>query len=185
MLRYWFMTSTFYGNWLPGDPRGSVSTRHSIDGDEILNNVFGDAFDRPMPRMEEFSQKLMKGPPVRLNLEQSRLVMHQFCETSSFRGWHLTAAAIMHNHMHWIVAAPEADLPADIFRDYKAYASRKLTHHYGRPPSGTWWTEGGSKRLLVNEAAIAEVTEYVAAQRNPLVIWVSGEWLVGGEGNAE
>jgi hypothetical protein len=25
MDRYWFLTSTTYGNWLPGDPRGFVS----------------------------------------------------------------------------------------------------------------------------------------------------------------
>src|SRR5437763_1061534 len=25
MDRYWLLSSTFYGNWLPGDPRGFVS----------------------------------------------------------------------------------------------------------------------------------------------------------------
>ena len=183
MTRYWFMTSTFYGNWLPGDARGSVSGRHFLDDDKIINNQFGDAYDSSMPNLEAFSRKQMKGPPVQLNLDQARLVMRQFHETTAVRGWHMRAAAIMNNHMHWLVAAAEADLAATILRDYKAYASRKLTQCSGRPASGPWWTEGGSTRLLPDEAALARVTEYVAAQKNPLVVWVAGEWLVGGEGD--
>lgn len=36
--------------------------------------------------------------------------------------------------------------------------------------------------LRPDDTAIARVTEYVASQKNPLAVWVAGEWLVGDEG---
>src|SRR3954447_483034 len=35
MDRFWLLTSTFYGNWLPGDPRGFVSRVRDVRPDEV------------------------------------------------------------------------------------------------------------------------------------------------------
>jgi hypothetical protein len=49
MDRYWLLTSTFYGNWLPGGPRGSVTSVHDEPGARRRHNSPGAPVDGPMP----------------------------------------------------------------------------------------------------------------------------------------
>ena len=80
----------------------------------------------------------------------------------------------MNNHFHIVVTAGEEIQSTDILGDFKSYASRVLNRRYGKPESGTWWTESGSRRPLPNEKALEEAVDYVLyRQPNPLVVWSS------------
>jgi hypothetical protein len=78
----------------------------------------------------------------------------------------------MANHTHIVVEALSEVDPSDLLADFKAYGSRALNRRWGRPASGTWWTEGGSKRKKAAADAVEEAIEYVRAQPYALVVWV-------------
>src|SRR5258708_2077146 len=158
-MKTWLLTSTFYGNWLPGDPRGFVGrVWEQRDGDSENNlrhehDLPGTPYDADMPGLEGVSAELMRGPPVRVNLEQAQALLAQFQETATYRGWRLCAVAIMCNHIH-IVLRVDGFVPVDkLLGDFKAYGSRALNRKWGKPTSDTWWTSKGSKRQLRDEAA--------------------------------
>jgi REP element-mobilizing transposase RayT len=173
MDRYWFLTWTTYGTWLPGDARGFVSPVRDGDGPEVLHNVPGTPYDADMPELTQAARCQLKGPPIYLETEQATVLLGQFRETAAYRGWKLLAVAIMANHMHVVVGVPGDPDPSDILGDFKSYGSRALNRKWGKPQSGTWWTESGSKRVLCDEAAIREVIKYVREQFRPLLIWAA------------
>jgi REP element-mobilizing transposase RayT len=170
--RHWFLTWTTYGTWLPGDPRGNVTTVKDGPGPRHRHNLPGTAFDGDIPGLRGWAEKHLRGEPVFLNQEQAEQVMKQSHETTSYRGWQLVAAAIMRNHIHVEVGVPGDPDPEVMLRDYKAYASRKLNQQWPRPASGTWWTESGSKRKLKDETAILATAKYIRDQEFPLVVWI-------------
>ena len=63
--RYWLLTWTMYGQWLPGDPRGSV-TRTEQDG--LSHRVEQDEFGTPvcdaMSGLYESSQQRLRSDPI-------------------------------------------------------------------------------------------------------------------------
>ncbi|MDB5306984.1 MAG: hypothetical protein JWO38_1186 [Gemmataceae bacterium] len=77
----------------------------------------------------------------------------------------------MENHVHLVVTVPGDPDPSDILGDFKGYGSRVLNRRWGKRPNGTWWTEGGSKRKLPDEQAVAGAVGYVLRQRAPLLVW--------------
>jgi REP element-mobilizing transposase RayT len=86
----------------------------------------------------------------------------------------LRAVAIMVNHYHLVVQVPDDPKPTKILADFKAYATRALSHRFGAPASETWWTSKGSKRKLPDDRALANAINYVLyKQPNPLVVWSS------------
>ena len=170
--RYWFLTWTTYATWLPGDPRGNVTSVKDGPGPRHRNNLPGTPMDGDIPGLHGWAEQHLKGPPILLTFEQAEHVMIQFHETTSHRRWLLVAAAIMRNHIHVEVGVPGDPDPEDLLRDYKAYASRKLNRHWDRPASGTWWTESGSKRKLKDEDAILATAKYIRDQEFPLVVWM-------------
>ena len=103
MDRYWLLSSTTYGNWLPGDSRGFVSNVRDGPGPEVRHNAPGEVIDADMPGLECAAHAAVKCPPIRLTLEQARAVLNQFRETAAYRGWLLLAAAVMANHFHAVV----------------------------------------------------------------------------------
>src|SRR5262249_54974564 len=109
MERYWLLTTTFYGTWLPGDPRGFVSQVRDRRDDqpETLvrqeHNDPGTAYDRGLPGLHRAAQEQMKGPPIYITAHQATVLGAQFHETASHRGWQLRAVAIMANHLHIVV----------------------------------------------------------------------------------
>jgi REP element-mobilizing transposase RayT len=116
----------------------------------------------------------MKGPPIYLSLLQAERVLSQFQETARFRGWTLTAVAIMANHYHLVVDVPDEADPARVLADFKAYASRALNNEFGKPESDTLWTSKGSTRKLKDLLAKQNAIRYVVErQSNPLVVWSS------------
>jgi REP element-mobilizing transposase RayT len=183
MARSWLLTSTTYGTWLPGDRRGFVGTvRDYRDGDEASktgkrtrHNTYGTELDREMDGLRRASEQLLKTAPIWLSLEQAVVAAGQFRETARYRGWQLHALAVMANHFHIVVTAPEQTPSTYLLRDFKGYAARALNKTWEKPASGTWWTESGSRRPLPDERAVASATRYIREQFQPLVVWVAGE----------
>lgn len=174
--RYWFLTWTTYGTWLPGDPRGSVTSVKVGPGQRHRQNQLGTPFASAMPGLRSHATQLAHGPPIFLIVEQAEQVLMQFHETSAHRDWLLIATAIMRNHIHVEVGVPGDPDPEVMLRDYKSYASRQLNQSWPRPPSGTWWTESGSKRKLKDESAVLATAKYIRDQEFPLAIWVHPEF---------
>jgi len=185
MDRYWLLTSTFYGNWLPGDPRGFVGRVHDARPDDPLtitrlkHNIPGTPYDEDLPGLYEASQQLLKGPPIRIDQEQAEVLLKQFQETAACRHWQPLAIALMVNHFHIVVGVPGDPAPTKILGDFKSYGSRALNQRWGKPPSATWWTYAGSKRKLADAPAIHDAVEYVRTQLYALIIWVAPEWRAG------
>jgi REP element-mobilizing transposase RayT len=172
MDRHWLLTWTTYGTWLPGDQRGFVSEVNDGAGARVIHNVPGTPYDADWDHLRHDSRNRLKCQPIRLRLKQAEVVLQQFHETASYRGWQLIAVAIMANHVHVVVGVPGDPNPERILGDFKSYASRALNQQYDRPESGTWWTESGSKRKLKDEIAILGAVAYARDQEFPLLTWI-------------
>src|SRR5947207_3262090 len=165
-MSWWLLTNTTYGTWLPGDPRGSVtSVRDQRPGDpptvvRFEHDLPGEPWEDPLPGLHSAATEQMKGPPIYLDVPQADVVLGQFQETARFRAWTLRAIAIMRNHFHIVVQVNDDPEPRKILADFKAYATRILNRTYGNPPSGTWWTTKGSKRKLRDDRALANAIHY-------------------------
>ena len=188
MSRSWLLTSTFYGNWLPGDPRGFVSRvrDHRPDDEECVvrleHDIPGTPYDGDLPGLWQAALRQMKGRRVLIVCEQAEALLAQFQETAAYRGWALRAVAVMSNHVHIVVTVPGDPPPADVLGDFKSYGSRVLNRRWGRRPNGTWWTESGSKRKLPDEAAVTAAVAYVLRQAHPLVLWALPDVAPGERG---
>jgi len=171
----WLITSTFYGQWLPGDRRGSVtSVRDRRPSDprqptRIEHHRPGEAYEGPMTGLERAARQQLKGPPVSVALPEAEELLVQFLETAAYRGWTVHAVSIMANHVHLVVEAPPEVGKSQLLRDFKSYAARRLNRAFGTPASGTWWTDGGSCRVVTQLSA---AVYYVChRQPRPLLIW--------------
>ena len=171
--RYWLLTWTTYGTWLPGDERGFVSNVVDGDGPEVRHNTPGTPYDRDMPELKQAARAKLVGEPIDLDRDRASILVVQFQETASYRGWALLAAAVMRNHCHVFVGVPGDPEPDTLLRDFKSYGSRALNRRWPKPPSGTWWTEGGSKRKKAGERKIVTTIHYVRDQSHSLAVWLA------------
>jgi REP element-mobilizing transposase RayT len=187
MARYWLLTSSFYGTWLPGDRRGFVGRVRDARPEDppttnrIEHNIPGTPCDQDMPGLERASAERLKGPPIYVGAEHAEILIRQFSETTAFRKWKILAAAVMANHIHLVVETPDDADPTKVLGDFKAYGARALTARFGKPQSGTWWTYGGSKRSLPDDQAVAAAVTYVLhKQDNSLLTWSPSEETASG-----
>ena len=172
MDRYWFLTWTTYGTWLPGDERGFVSNVRDGDGPEVKHAESGMPYDAKQRGLVEAARERMMGNPIWIQAVHAEELAEQFRETARFRQYAISAGAIMANHVHLVVGVPGDPQPDTLLRDFKSYGSRCLNKLAGKPESGTWWTAGGSRRKLRDEDAVRSVVEYVRNQQKPLVVWI-------------
>ena len=193
MDRFWLLTTTFYGNWLPGDPRGFVSRVRDIRpgergcvsarSDDLSNparhehDVPGTPYDEDLPGLHRAAREQLRSAPIRIGPEHASVLLEQFQETARCRGWTLLAVAIMSNHVHLVVGVMGDPSPTKVLGDIKAYGSRALNRRWGKPPSETWWTYDGSKRKLKNEETLLNAINYVRNQPNALLIWIDPHFL--------
>jgi REP element-mobilizing transposase RayT len=182
-MRYWLLTSTFYGNWLPGDRRGFVGrvleTRPGDDDPDDRrreHDRIGEEYDRDMGHLEMKSRALMKGKVIRVDAEQAKALIQQFQVTSHIRDWDLLTTAVMPDHVHWVLGLDDDQHGQSGLQSLKAYGSRRLNQSWTRPPNGTWWTSKGSARALPDQRAVGDAFEYVAfRQPNPLQVWIADQ----------
>jgi Transposase and inactivated derivatives len=177
MDRYWLLTWTTYGTWLPGDQRGFVSQVDDGRGGKITRNRPQTPYDADWELLRRSMHASLKQAPIRLNHRQAEVVLAQFHQTAQLRQWQLIAAAAMANHCHVVVGVIGDPDPSQILRDFKSYASRSLNQNWPRPTAGTWWTESGSKRKLKDELAILTAAAYVRDQEFPLALWLLAEFM--------
>lgn len=168
--RFWLLTWTTYGSWLPGDRRGSTSRVRTAGGSE-RHNVVGEPAAPPQPAREAFARRQMKDTPVLLSLAQARALKTDFERTATFRGWTILAGAVMRNHVHLVVGVIGDPQPSNIIRDFKRRGSRAL-NELNEHDRRRWWTRGGSTRRLQREANVLAAVRYVREQWRPLSTWV-------------
>lgn len=174
--RFWLLTWTTYGTWLPGDARGFVSNVDRGDGTGYRLNMYGETPVADVPGLERMALEKLTGPPVLLAMDHAASLLEQFLETARFRGWRLESAAVMRNHVHLVLGVPGDPEPDTLLRDFKSYGSRRLNRAFARPQGGTWWTESGSRRKLPDENAVRAAIGYVRDQSHPLIVWVAPRW---------
>ena len=172
MERYWLLTWTTYGSWLPGDRRGFVSSVEDGEGPQFRHNIPQTPYDADSAGLQHSARQQMKQAMVLLTKEQAQIVGAQFHETAEYRGWQLVAVAVMANHIHLIVGVPSDPDPESLLRDFKSYASRALNKTIDDGTTQRWWTRSGSKRKLKDDEALIAGTNYVANQDNPLYLWI-------------
>lgn len=80
-----FITSTTYGQWLPGDERGFVSNVQTGGEHREKHNRFGTRIDAGMPGLKRSAKEAMEGAPVFLNVDQATMLVEQFRETADIR----------------------------------------------------------------------------------------------------
>src|SRR4051812_6338626 len=107
-MRSWLLSTTYYGTWLPGDRRGSVtSVRDERPDDPHADSRFehdipGAPWEGEMPGLRRAAAEQMKGPAVYFDLEKAEVILTQFQETAAYRGHTLRALSIMYNHLHLV-----------------------------------------------------------------------------------
>jgi REP element-mobilizing transposase RayT len=172
--RYWHLTWTTYGQWLPGDARGSVTRiRKPGEAHRVEEDEFGTPRTDANPELQNSARGSLVGNPIFLNREHADRLLPQFQETCSFRKWLLVAVAIMANHIHVLVGVPGDPDPQNLLRDLKSFGSRRLNQFFDKPPSGTWWTESGSRRKKGDLSAVTSAVEYIRDQDHAFVVWVN------------
>ena len=176
-LRYWLLTWTCYGQWLPGERRGFVGNVRDRDARQVIHNIPGTPYDEDMPALKAWVLQQMKGDPVILAKREADAMILQYQETARIRKWSLEAASVMFNHTHLVVGVPGNPDPERILETFKSWATRAVTKIRPLPPNGALWTVKGSKRKLANETALRDAVVYVARkQSDPLAIWVAPPW---------
>ena len=106
MDRFWLITWTCYGTWLPGDRRGFVSYVNDNNDNRVIHNLPGTPFDADMPGLEKYTRNKMNGPPVKLDKRDADALIAQYLETARIRSWELQSASVMCNHTHVVMGLP-------------------------------------------------------------------------------
>lgn len=108
----------------------------------------------------------------------AKIIVGDLRRSCDYRGWHLSASAVMPFHVHVVVTVPGDPDPDAIVRDLKAYASRALNRTF-RKPLTSWWTRGSSNRVLKSEKELVRVIRYVRDQPDQLVVELDREFAGG------
>ena len=174
--RFWLLTWTCYGQWLPGDRRGFVGNIRD-DGSHVTHNIPGTPYDEDIPRLEGWVREHMRGVPITLEQSEAETLIAQYQETARIRKWSLEAASVMFNHTHIVAGVPGDPDPQQVLETFKSGATRAVKKLRPLPPNGTFWTAKGSKRLLPDDTALRGGVVYVVKkQPNPLATYADPRW---------
>jgi REP element-mobilizing transposase RayT len=172
--RYWFLTWTTYGTWLPGDTRGWVGDAPNEHGVVVPHNQPHTPPAQPNLALKLAATRRLKTPPIVLRKPHAEALLLQVQETTTYRQWLLCGIGIMATHLHVLLGVSGDPAPEKLLGDLKAYGSRRLNREWGVRQGG-WWTDSGSTRKLDNSASIPAVMHYIRQQENPLLIWTRDE----------
>jgi REP element-mobilizing transposase RayT len=152
----YLFTFTPYGTRLHGDERGTVDAWHNEYGTPLapLNEP------RQVDKIRAMSEDaLLIDPKMRGIIEDT---LEQHCK---FRGWKLYAYNVRTNHVHAVISA-RSDA-TKMLNDLKAYLTRALRRGGAIAGRNKVWTEGGSKRHLFTDKAVARACAYVRDAQGP------------------
>ena len=169
---YGLVTSTTYGTWLHGDPRGFVGAVQDEKGNYVTHNVYGTPYDADHVDLMERDRKHLKTSPVLLTSPQAEKILEQWHVTAEILHWHLFAVAVMSNHFHIALTAPVGTTKTILLRQLKTWATRTLNEHFGK---ARWWTDSGSVRFSFDEPTFENRINYVLRQEKSLIIWKNPE----------
>lgn len=171
MDRFWLITWTCYGTWLPGARQGFVSHVRDEQGKQVIPNIPGTPFDADLPALEAHARSLAATRPAR------RAGVPPASRTGGTPVLRLEAASVMVNHTHVIVGVTGDPDPQSILETLKSWATRTLKKLRALPPNGKFWTERGSKRKLPDERAVHDGVIYVVRkQPDPFAVWFHPKW---------
>lgn len=177
--RYWFLTWTTYGTWLPGDRRGFVSDVKAADGSAIRHNIPGTEYDANLPALETYAALQQKTNAVKLSKIQAELLLNQFPETVEFRQWTLFATAIMPKHIHLFLSALQGTLKESI-EDFKRWTGHQASSLVNLP-NGRFWQDEWFDHWSRSDEQDERIMRYI--QNNPVtagLVKVFREWKYGG-----
>jgi hypothetical protein len=141
-----FVTTTSYGSWLPGDPRGYV------ERGEMLPRA---------ANLEAYAKQRLASEVVVFTRKERQALFRALAAASSEFAYHLSDATIEATHVHWIVA--HDDPIAAMVGRLKARMRQTL----GR---GRIWTRGYSARRLPTARALESARTYIAAHAGAVLI---------------
>ena len=155
LLAYHIIWTT-YGTWLSGDERGWIKKK-------------APGIQPPDPVLNERSRDRMVEAVVILSDAQRSLVEQTIRDHCRIRNWPLHAVNARSNHVHVVVTA---DCDAnEVMNQLKAWCSRKLSDAAGlenavavKAGRRHWFTEGGDKELIEDEAYLQNAILYVLDQ---------------------
>lgn len=174
--RTWFLTWATYGSWLPGDHRGFTGAIRDGAGRKMTTRDLDAASHLPNPNLHASARAAQRGETIAFARRHAEVVSIDIRRSCDYRGWHLSASAVMPFHVHGVVTVCGDPDPEAMIRDLKSYASRALNRAFGRPPA-SWWARGASKRVLRSEQELMSVVRYVRDQPDQLVVDLDREFL--------
>ncbi|MCA8936765.1 MAG: transposase [Planctomycetes bacterium] len=150
----YLLTWTTYATRLHGAENGS----HDAD-----TNDRGGHFVPPSFRYENLRRSQAKELPFILDAKCRGAVFRALMQHADYREWHVFAVNIRTNHVHLVVSAGAE--PAELLRQFKAYATRGLRAAELIPDRTRVWTEGGSRKWLFTRDHVDAACDYVLHQQ--------------------
>jgi len=147
------ITWTTYGAWLPGDKRGWCKKGHA-------------GIKEPDWRIEDVARSRLAEKVVILTDTQRKAIEDTIRAHCVIRDWHLHAVNVRTNHVHVVISANRD--PDEIMNQFKAQCSRRLSDEGGlttpvahKAGRRRWFTEGGDKEEILDEAQLRNAIRYV------------------------
>ena len=146
----YFITLSSYGDRVHGDERGSVDRRSNVLDEPPLGAD---------PVREVRERRLLGSPPFKFDAAIREAIEASFAETCEYRGWTLIAIHCRTNHVHTVLAAPEADT-SEVLHRLKSRSTRALRAAGIVGVSQPVWSRHGSTRYLWDEDDVAAAVYY-------------------------
>jgi REP element-mobilizing transposase RayT len=157
-LAYLF-TFRCYGTWLHGDKRGSI---------DKFNNKYNTPYLPVNQDWHDFTTKILKYNPVKLDSKMRNSVETSLRETCKIRGWELYAINARTNHVHLVISIGSYSSKRALI-SLKANATRKMREDNVWKFEHSPWSEKGSRKFLWNEKSVEIAIDYVInGQGKPL-----------------
>ncbi len=161
---WYHVTSSTYGTWLPGDPRGWRSKGHKkhVDGD--YRNPPPAGAD---PGLLEYCRGNLKDPPVRLTPPQRRAAGEAIVQRLLELGTEPIVMSVDGIHLHVLLRPPDTKVRQWVGRA-KKHAHFVLHRRWGMPKV---WQRGTGVRPIQDRRHQLNVFEYIRAHER------AGAWV--------
>ena len=173
-MRKWFhVTFSTYGTWLPGDPRGFRTKEHK-------RHSSGDYRSRP-PQGEHaglrtLARKTMRGTPVTLTLTQRKTCARAMIEKLTERGCEVIAIAVGGQHVHLQLRMEDHDVKRVV-----GSAKQLASHRVRDEIPGTIWASGCRADPIRSREHQTRVFEYIVRHRSEgAYVWTIHDDKPGG-----